>query len=306
MERYYSLSSYLKNKFGVKVGKVCLDGGFTCPNRDGTLSNLGCIYCSERGSGEFAGCIGAKTISEQIAHQKTMYGGKWKVEKYIAYFQNFTNTYKPVSELRKIYDEALSDKDIVGLDIATRADCMDLERIELLKEYDEKTETWIELGMQSIHEKTLDFINRGYSHEYFDKKACELIDEGFKIIVHMILGLPTETREDMLETFEYVKELHPFGVKIHSLYVDKHSRLGKLYTEKPFPVLTEEEYVNLVCDGMEILPRDIVYHRITGDPVRENLIVPDWTKHKCAVISSIQKELKKRNIDFVDGGRNEN
>lgn len=130
MERYYSLSSYLKNKFGVKVGKVCLDGGFTCPNRDGTLSNFGCIYCSERGSGEFAGCIGAKTISEQIAHQKTMYGGKWKVEKYIAYFQNFTNTYKPVPKLRKIYDEALSDKDIVGLDIATRADCMDLERID--------------------------------------------------------------------------------------------------------------------------------------------------------------------------------
>ena len=192
-----------------------------------------------------------------------------------------------------------SGKEIVGLDIATRADCMDFDRIKLLKEYDKKTETWIELGMQSIHEKTLDFINRGYSHEYFDKKARELIDDGFKIIVHIILGLPTETREDMLETFEYVKELHPFGVKIHSLYVDKHSRLGKLYMEKPFPVLTEEEYVNLVCDGMEILPRDIVYHRITGDPVRENLIVPNWTKHKCAVISSIQKELKRRNIDFV-------
>lgn len=303
MERYYSLSKYLKDKFGVKVGKVCLDGGFTCPNRDGTLSRLGCIYCSESGSGEFAGCRDAsnqRSIKEQIAYQKSMYGDKWKVEKYISYFQNFTNTYKPVDDLKRIYDEALDDPDIVGLDIATRADALEDEKIELLKEYDRKTETWIELGMQSIHSKTIEFINRGYSHSYFDKKARALIDDGFKIIVHVILGLPTETREDMLDTFRYVRDLHPFGIKIHSLFIDKNSRLGKLYMKEPFRVLTQEEYVDLVCDGMEILPKDIVYHRITGDPFRDNLITPEWTKYKCRVISSIQKELKNRNVPFIE------
>lgn len=295
MEKYYSLNSYFKTKYGEKIGKLCLDGGFTCPNRDGTISNSGCVFCTKRGSGEFCGSIVRKdSIKNQIEIQKSLQRKKWNVNKFFAYFQNFTNTYKPVDELKVIYDEALTDADVIGLSIATRADSIKFDVLDLIKSYENNYEVWIELGMQTIHDNTLKFINRGYDHKYFDRVAGQMVSNGFKIITHIIIGLPGETRKDMIETFKYVADLHPFGVKIHSLYADKYSELADIYEKENFKLLTKEEYINIVCDGLSILPKDIVIHRLTGDGDKNSLIAPKWIMNKISVIGGINKELKKR------------
>lgn len=299
MRRFLSFNDYFKNIFNEKVIKLSLDAGCTCPNRDGTLSTKGCIFCSESGSGDFAASR-LDSINEQILSQKLLLSKKWKSTKYIAYFQNFTNTYGDINYLTSLYNEVLKNKDIVGISIATRADCIDDEVLNMLKKLNEKTFLWIELGLQSTKEDTIKLINRGYSHEVFHNTVLKLKENNIKFLTHIIFGLPGETKEDMLKTVDYVKSIHPFGVKFHSLYIQKNSPIYEYYLKNPFKLISKDEYINILCDSIEILPKDIVVHRLTGDPDRNTLSEPNWTRDKLSVISSIDKELKERNIPIID------
>lgn len=299
MRRFLSFNDYFKYKFNGKVVKLSLDAGCTCPNRDGNISNRGCIFCSEKGSGDFAASR-EYSINEQIKSQKILLSKKWNSNKYIAYFQNFTNTYGDINYLKNLYNEIIKNEEIIGLSIATRADCLDDEVMKMLVELNKKTFLWVELGMQSINEKSIDFINRGYSHEVFNENIKKLKNNNIRFLTHIIFGLPDENYEDMIKTVNYVRDIHPFGVKFHSLYIQNDSPLAKYYLENPFNLISKEDYINIVCDAIEILPKDIVIHRLTGDPDREKLIAPLWTKDKLSVISSIDKELKKRNLEILD------
>ncbi|MBP2025707.1 TIGR01212 family radical SAM protein [Peptoniphilus stercorisuis] len=299
MRRFLSFNDYFKYKFNGKVVKLSLDAGCTCPNRDGNISNRGCIFCSEKGSGDFAASR-EYSINEQIKSQKILLSKKWNSNKYIAYFQNFTNTYGDINYLKNLYNEIIKNEEIIGLSIATRADCLDDEVMKMLVELNKKTFLWVELGMQSINEKSIDFINRGYSHEVFNENIKKLKNNNIRFLTHIIFGLPDENYEDMIKTVNYVRDIHPFGVKFHSLYIQNDSPLAKYYLENPFNLISKEDYINIVCDAIEILPKDIVIHRLTGDPDREKLIAPLWTKDKLSVISSIDKELKRRNLEILD------
>lgn len=299
MRRFLSFNDYFKYKFNGKVVKLSLDAGCTCPNRDGNISNRGCIFCSEKGSGDFAASR-EYSINEQIKSQKILLSKKWNSNKYIAYFQNFTNTYGDINYLKNLYNEIIKNEEIIGLSIATRADCLDDEVIKMLVELNKKTFLWVELGMQSINEKSIDFINRGYSHEIFNENIKKLKNNNIRFLTHIIFGLPNENYENMIKTVNYVRDIHPFGVKFHSLYIQNDSPLAKYYLENPFNLISKEDYINIVCDAIEILPKDIVIHRLTGDPDREKLIAPLWTKDKLSVISSIDKELKRRNLEILD------
>lgn len=299
MRRFLSFNDYFKYKFNAKVVKLSLDAGCTCPNRDGNISNRGCIFCSEKGSGDFAASR-EYSINEQIKSQKILLSKKWNSNKYIAYFQNFTNTYGDINYLKNLYNEIIKNEEIIGLSIATRADCLDDEVMKMLVELNKKTFLWVELGMQSINEKSIDFINRGYSHEVFNENIKKLKNNNIRFLTHIIFGLPDENYEDMIKTVNYVRDIHPFGVKFHSLYIQNDSPLAKYYLENPFNLISKEDYINIVCDAIEILPKDIVIHRLTGDPDREKLIAPLWTKDKLSVISSIDKELKRRNLEILD------
>lgn len=299
MRRFLSFNDYFKYKFNDKVVKLSLDAGCTCPNRDGKISHQGCIFCSEKGSGDFAASRNS-SMQEQINSQKILLSKKWNSNKYIAYFQNFTNTYGDINYLKNLYNEIIKSDDIIGLSIATRADCLDDEVMKMLIDLNKKTFLWIELGMQSVNEKSINFINRGYSHETFDQNVKKLCENNIRFLTHIIFGLPTESYDDMIRTVNYVKEIHPFGVKFHSLYIQNDSPLSNYYKENPFELISKEDYINIVCDAIEILPRDIVIHRLTGDPDREKLIAPLWTRDKLSVISSIDKELKLRNISIID------
>lgn len=293
MRRFLSFNDYFKNKFNEKVVKLSLDAGNSCPNRDGTLSFKGCIFCSESGSGDFAGSR-FKSIDEQIEDQKKLLSKKWNSNKYIAYFQNFTNTYGNIEELSTLYNYVINRDDIVGLSIATRADCLSDEVLKMLIDLNKKTFLWLELGLQTTNENTISLINRGYSHYSFNENIKVLKDHDIKFLTHVIFGLPYENKGDMIDTIEYVKDIHPFGVKIHSLYIQKNSPLYKYYLENNFPLLEKDEYIKLVCDAIEILPKDIVIHRLTGDPDKKELVAPIWCADKLSVISSIDKELKNR------------
>lgn len=299
MRRFLSFNDYFKYKFNGKVVKLSLDAGCTCPNRDGNISNRGCIFCSEKGSGDFAASR-EYSINEQIKSQKILLSKKWNSNKYIAYFQNFTNTYGDINYLKNLYNEIIKNEEIIGLSIATRADCLDDEVMKMLVELNKKTFLWVELGMQSINEKSIDFINRGYSHEVFNENIKKLKNNNIRFLTHIIFGLPDENYEDMIKTVNYVRDIHPFGVKFHSLYIQNDSPLAKYYLKNPFNLISKEDYINIVCDAIEILPKDIVIHRLTGDPDREKLIAPLWTKDKLSVISSIDKELKRRNLEILD------
>lgn len=290
MERYYSLNQYFKNKYGEKVGKLSLDGGFSCPNRDGSLSTGGCIFCSERGSGDFTSA--SLDLKGQIQRQKKVAKKKWQVNKFIGYFQSFTNTYGPVDQLKNLYYQVLEDPDIVGLAIATRADCLDEEVLDLLEEISKKTNLWLEIGMQSVKEETISYINRGYSHEYLDKKLGELRKRNIKYLLHVIFGLPGEDEDDMLKSISYVNESGAFGIKIHSLYIQSDSRLYQAYLEDNFPLLSKDAYTDLVVKALTMLNSDIVVHRITGDGDKEKLVAPLWAADKLSVIGEINKKLK--------------
>ncbi|GFN35505.1 tRNA modification radical SAM protein MnmL/YtqA [Tepidimicrobium xylanilyticum] len=293
-KRYHTLNYELRKEFGQKVMKLSLDGGFTCPNRDGTIGHRGCVFCGEEGSGEFAGSR-TLSIEEQIREQKKLLSNKWKTGKYIAYFQSFTNTYSAYEDLRKKYYSALSQEEIVGLAIATRPDCLSEDVLDLLTELNEKTYIWIELGLQTIHERTAKFIRRGYSLETYDIAIEKLKNKNIRVVTHLILGLPGESKDEILESVKYVANTNTWGVKFHLLYIQKGTDLYEYYLKNPFPILGRDEYISLVADSLELLPKEMVVHRVTGDGKKELLFEPRWSLDKLRVLSGIDKELKRRN-----------
>lgn len=280
--RYRSVSTYLKDKFGEKTIKLAIDGGFTCPNRDGTKGTGGCIFCSDSGSGEFA-----SDIEDQIR----LFSDKWPRAKYLAYFQNHTNTYAPVSELREKYYAVLANPKIEGLVIGTRPDCLSEEVLDLLSEISRTHFLWVELGLQTIHDKTAHLINRCYDLSVFDDAMRRLSVRGIKAVVHLILGLPGESREQMLDSVRYVSSLPElFGMKLHLLNIVKGSQMEFTYPDyQPFASI--EEYVNLVVDCLEIIPPEVTIHRLTGDAPRSILINPPWSFNKRTILNSINDRL---------------
>lgn len=290
---YYSLNQYLRDTFGQKVYKIAIDGGFTCPNRDGTLDTRGCIFCSGAGSGEFAQDR-MESIALQIAKAKEKVAGKIKEGKYIAYFQAFTNTYAPVSRLRTLYEEAMAQEDVVALSIATRPDCLSTEIIELLVECNRKMPVWVELGLQTIHEDTAQYIRRGYALSVFDDAVKRLQEAGISVIAHVILGLPGESREDMLASVDYVGKSGVNGIKLQLLHVIRGTDLEKEYQQGKFPVLELEEYVQLVADCIALLPKDMVIHRMTGDGDKRTLVAPMWSADKKKVLNRLNQVIRER------------
>lgn len=292
---YNSIATVLKNQFGQRIVKISLDGGFTCPNRDGKVGTGGCSFCTALGAGEFAS-KSIESIKQQVENQKN----KWPTSsKYIAYFQSFTNTYAPADVLRQKWEEALSYNDVVGLAIATRPDCLDDDVLNLLAEFNKKSFLWVELGLQTSNENTAKAFNRCYENSAFEKAMLDLNRLGIKTVVHMIMGLPFETKEDMLSTGKYVASFNPFGIKIHMLNILSGSRLAEEYLntpkEKRMHLLTKEEYIQIVCDILEIMPASVSIHRLTGDGPKDKLIAPSWVKNKHEVLNGIQKEFAKRN-----------
>ena len=292
--RFRSLNDDLRERFGEKLYKLTLNGGCTCPNRDGTLGTRGCIFCSEGGSGEFAASP-QLSIQEQIEDGKRRLAGKRPVKKYIAYFQAYTNTYAPVEDLRRVFTEAISCPEIAVLSIATRPDCLGEEVLELLEELNRRKPVWVELGLQTIHEKTASFIRRGYPLPVFDRAVKELEARGIEIIVHTILGLPGETADMMLDTVRYVNSTPAAGIKLQLLHILKHTDLADYYQHTGFHILTMNEYVDLVIRCLEVCRPDLVIHRLTGDGPKDLLIAPEWSQAKRQVLNTIQKELKRRN-----------
>lgn len=296
---YYSLDAYCKNTWNHKCYKIALNAHMTCPNRDGLKGTRGCIFCSAGGSGEFAVDSFKKSMQEQIAEGLSLFQGKKTGRNFIAYFQAYTNTYAPVEFLDRIYREALDCADICGISIATRPDCLPNEVQNLLAtlkwEYPDKF-IWVELGLQTMHEQTARFIRRGYPLSCFEKASERLRALDIPSIVHVILGLPGEHRENMLETISYLNGIHPFGIKLQLLHVLKGTDLAEYYREGGFDVLTKEEYLNILCDCIALLSPDIVIHRLTGDGPRELLIAPVWSLNKRDVLNSLHRRLKDLGI----------
>ena len=292
-KRYHTLDYFYKNKFGEKIFKVSLNAGFSCPNMDGTIGTGGCIYCSKTGSGEFAGNK-EDSIEKQFVEIRNMMHKKWKDAKYIGYFQARTNTYAPVDKLKKIYEKVLSFDNVVGLNIATRPDSITDECLDYLEELNKKTYLTIELGLQTTNEKTTKLINRCHTLECFENMVKELRKRNIDVVVHIINGLPYETKEDMLNTVKYLNELDIQGIKIHMLSIVKDTPLEKLYEKEHFKVLTKEEYIDIVIDQLELLRPEIVIHRITGDPKLDELIEPNWLVKKFCVLNDIDKEMVRR------------
>lgn len=293
-KRYYTLDYFYKNKFGQKIAKISLNGGFSCPNKDGTKGVGGCIYCSKLGSGDYAGKLN-KSLTDQFMDIKNIMNRKWENTKYIAYFQANTNTYAPVNVLKEKYEEVLKLDGVVGLNIATRSDSITSECLDYLEELNQRTFLNIELGLQTIHEKTNKLINRGETLQEFEEMVKKLRKRKINVIVHIINGLPFETKDMMLDTVKYLNKLDIQGIKIHMLHIIKDTKLADLYQQEKFHVLTREEYVNIVCDQLELLRDDIVIHRITGDPNPNDLIEPQWLIKKFGVLNEIDKEMKRRN-----------
>lgn len=290
---YYSLNRYLNDTFGEKVYKIALDGGFTCPNRDGRIGTGGCIFCSGSGSGEFAGDK-QDSITIQIEKGKEHLKRKVSSGKYIAYFQAFTNTYAPVDRLEPLYREALQHPDIVALSIATRPDCLPEEVLNLLKEMNQIKPVWVELGLQTIHERTADYIRRGYPLAVYDDAVRRFKEIGIQVITHVILGLPGETEEDMKATVRYVGESGANGIKLQLLHVIKGTDLEKEYREGKFSTLEMEEYVHLVADCIALLPEHMVIHRMTGDGDKKTLVAPLWSMDKKRVLNALNQVIKEK------------
>lgn len=293
-KRYHTLDYFYKHKFQSKVFKVSLNAGFSCPNIDGTVGTGGCIYCSSLGSGDYAGDV-HHDLETQFHEIKEILSKKWPNSKYIGYFQAHTNTYAPVSVLKEKYETILKQPNVVGLSIATRADSISDECLDYLEELSKKTYLTVELGLQTIHETTSKFINRCHTLECFENMVLKLKERNINVVVHIMNGLPYETKEMMLETVQYLNKLPIDGIKIHMLHILKKTKLGILYQAHPFPVLSKEEYVDIVCDQLEHLRKEIVIHRITGDPNKEDLIEPTWLLKKFCVLNEIDKELVRRN-----------
>lgn len=284
-QRFHSISTWLKRQFGEKTIKLAIDGGFTCPNRDGSKGHGGCLFCSDNGAGEFA-----SNVEDQIQ----LYADKWPNARYLGYFQNHTNTYAPVEELREKYEAILANPKIEGLVIGTRPDCLSEEVLDLLGEINKTHFLWIELGLQTMHEETAELINRCYSLDVFEDAMEGLRSRGIKTVVHLILGLPGETREMMLDSVRYVaNQPDLFGMKLHLLNVVKGSRMALDYSEyQPFASI--EEYVNLVVECLELIPPQVTIHRLTGDAPRSILITPPWSFNKRTILNSINEQLHLR------------
>ena len=296
MMRYYSLSEFCKNTFGEKVYRLSLNGGMTCPNRDGSLSTGGCSFCSEGGSGDFAASYDI-SVSAQLTEAKSRIQRKTDCKKFIAYFQAYTNTYAPLSHLRRIYTEALSEPDVVALSIGTRCDCLSEEVLSLLEELAHskfQKPIWIELGLQTIHNKTHAKLNTHTMVEQFDQAVANLHARGIPVIVHVILGLPGETKEMMLETISHIAHLPVDGIKLQLLHILKGTALAFEYEAKPFPLFELEEYCDFVIDCLELLPPHMVIHRLTGDGPRKLLIAPLWSTDKKRVLNTITKRFNER------------
>ncbi len=289
---YLSFNKYLKNKFGQKVYKISLDGGFTCPNRDGKIDTRGCIFCSKGGSGDFAQNRDL-SITEQIESGKKIVEKKIKSGKYIAYFQAFTNTYAPVEILRAKYSEAINHPDIVALSIATRPDCLGDDVIELLDEMNKIKPVFVELGLQTIHSDSAKYIRRGYSLEVYNEAVKKLKNIGVNIVVHIILGLPNESEEDMLESVKYVCQSQIDGIKLQLLHIIAGTDLAKDYEKGLFKTLEFDEYVELIAKCVAIIPKNIVIHRLTGDGAKKDLIAPLWSADKKRVLNAINKALRE-------------
>lgn len=297
---YYSLNEYLHRRFGGPVYKLSLNGGMTCPNRDGKIDTRGCIFCSAGGSGEFAASAGLD-IDKQIESAKRLVTGKTKAESFIAYFQPFTNTYADVSYLENIFMQAIMRDDICALSVATRPDCLENDKLELLSRLNKIKPVFVELGLQTVHSRTASYIRRGYELDVFDKAVTDLKSIGINVVVHIILGLPGESREDMLESVSYVAHSGADGIKLQLLHLLKGTDLAAEYKKEPFHILTLDEYTDLICDCIGLLPPDMVVHRITGDGDKKLLIEPQWSGNKRLVLNTINKALRERNV--IQGSR---
>lgn len=295
-ERYYSLNRYLKDRFGEKVYKLALDGGMSCPNRDGTVGFGGCIFCSAGGSGEFAERM-CGSISEQIQRAKARVRTKTGAGKFIAYFQSFTNTYAPVEYLERIFTEALQCPEVVALSIGTRPDCLGEDVVELLSRLNKIKPVWVELGLQTIHPKIARYIRRGYELEIYEDALERLKEAGLEVIVHVILGLPGESRADMMATVDYLAHEHrPDGIKLQLLHVLEGTDLAAEYRAGKFDVLEMDEYFDLLFECIERLPEDMVIHRLTGDGAKRILVAPLWTGDKKRVLNAMRQEMERKNV----------
>ena len=292
-KRYYTLNCYYKNKYNAKVCKISLNANFSCPNKDGKVGYGGCIFCSKLGSGDFAGDVTLDLVS-QFNQVKEVMNKKWPDTKYIGYFQANTNTYADVDTLKHYYETILKLDNVVGLNIATRPDAISDEVMDYLEELNKQTDLTIELGLQSIHEKTLKYINRGHNLNCFVNCFNELKKRNIKVVVHIINGLPYETKEMMIETVKFLNNLKIDGIKIHMLHVIDNTKLKDLYLEEKFHILTKEEYIDIVINQLEYLDEDVVIHRITGDPDIKDLVEPKWLVKKFCVLNDIDKEMVKR------------
>lgn len=294
MMRYNSLNNYLREKFGKKVYKISIDGGFTCPNRDGTLGNRGCIFCSQRGSGDFTPDKNL-SVTQQIEEGKKRVISKTNDNAFIAYFQAFTNTYAPVNVLKELFYEAINHKDIVALSIATRPDCVGEEVLSLLKELNKIKPVWVELGLQTTKESSVKYIRRAYDTSVYVQTAKKLKQSGIEVITHIILGLPGETKEDMLNSVKFAGK-YTDGIKLQLLHILKGTDLYTDYINGKLRALTLEEYVDILCDCINILPKNVVIHRLTGDGDKKLLVAPLWSGNKKNVLNTINKALEERNI----------
>ena len=290
--RYNDFNTYLRNIFGCRVQKITVDAGLTCPNRDGTISTGGCIYCNIRGSGTGAHASG-RSVTQQLISGKNTLSKRYKAKKFIAYFQSFSNTYAPLPALQDLYAEALGVDDVVGLSIGTRPDCVDDAVLDLLQDYAKRYLIWIEYGLQSASDATLAFINRGHDVQCFKDAVKKTRNRNIKICAHVILGLPHETRQDMLHTAETLAALEVDGVKLHLLYVVKGTPLETLYRRGEFKCLEQDAYVDLVCDFLERIPCEMVVQRLTGDPHPGELVAPAWALKKTDILEQIRKTLEK-------------
>jgi hypothetical protein len=299
-KRYYDFKSFLVNRFGCRVHKLQIDAGFTCPNRDGKLAVGGCAYCDGRGS-----TLRQKgplpSVAEQVRAGKALYRNLRGAAKFIAYFQTFTNTYGPVGKLRALYDEALMQEDVVGISVGTRPDCVDEEILDLLQGYAKTKHVWIEYGLQSIHDRTLERIGRGHDAATFVEAVRKTAGRGLFICTHIIAGLPGESREDMIETAKAVAALPVDGIKIHSLLALRGTEVGRLFEEGTITLMSQEDYVSTVCDILEILPPETVIQRITAEGYRDIYLGPGWAANKLKVLNAIDREMEKR--DTWQGAR---
>lgn len=294
-KKYHSLNYFLREKFGDKVFKIALDAGFSCPNRDGTISSGGCLFCSARGSGDFGGDR-RFSITSQFEDIVNMMSKKWKSGKYIAYFQAYSNTYASIEVLRQKYEEAISQEGVVAMAIATRPDCLDDAVLDLIEEYSHRVYTWVELGLQTCNDESARIINRGYKLSKFEESLKELNKRNIDVVVHTIFGLPGESSADMLKTIDYVAHKDIKGIKMHLLYLVENTPMVELYNDEKLKFLEKDEYIDLITRSISMLPPNMVIHRLTGDAPRELLIGPMWSLKKWEVLNAIDSKLKEMDL----------